>query len=105
MRTVESVALGIWVGVGTRHEAEPVNGVYHLLEHMAFKGTARRSADDIASEIEAVGGHINAYTSRENTAYYAKVLNEQGHLAVDLVAAHHQTPPHEHNKLPTNRTV
>ena len=74
MAGVETASLGVWVGVGTRHEPAAINGVAHLLEHMAFKGTERRSARDIAEEIEAVGGHLNAYTSRENTAYYAKVL-------------------------------
>ena len=83
---VETAALGAWVGVGTRHEAPEVNGVAHLLEHMAFKGTRRRSAQDIAEEIEAVGGHLNAYTSRENTAYYARVLADDVPLAVDIIA-------------------
>src|SRR5690606_15258569 len=76
MATVDTVSLGIWAGVGTRNEPKEINGVAHLLEHMAFKGTERRSARDIAVEIEAVGGHLNAYTSREQTAYYAKVLAE-----------------------------
>ena len=74
--TVDTVSLGIWVDVGTRHEPPEINGVAHFLEHMAFKGTERRSARAIAEEIEAVGGHLNAYTSRESTAYYAKVLKE-----------------------------
>ena len=72
--TVDTVSLGIWVDVGTRHERADINGVAHFLEHMAFKGTKRRSALAIAEEIEAVGGHLNAYTSRESTAYYAKML-------------------------------
>jgi predicted Zn-dependent peptidase len=84
--TVDTVSLGIWVEVGTRHEPAEVNGVAHFLEHMAFKGTGRRSARDIAEEIEAVGGHLNAYTSRESTAYYAKVLKEDVPLALDLLA-------------------
>jgi predicted Zn-dependent peptidase len=84
--TVDTVSLGIWVEVGTRHEPAEINGVAHFLEHMAFKGTARRSARDIAEEIEAVGGHLNAYTSRESTAYYAKVLKEDVPLALDLLA-------------------
>ena len=66
--TVATVSLGLWVDVGTRHEPALVNGVAHFLEHMAFKGTERRSALAIAEEIEAVGGHLNAYTSRESTA-------------------------------------
>ncbi|HEX7967925.1 MAG TPA: pitrilysin family protein [Stellaceae bacterium] len=86
MDSVETVSLGVWVDVGTRHEPAEVNGVAHLLEHMAFKGTERRSALDIAAEIEAVGGHLNAYTSREHTAYYAKVLKEDMALAVDILA-------------------
>ena len=86
IETVDTVSLGIWVEVGTRHEAPEVNGVAHFLEHMAFKGTERRSARAIAEEIEAVGGHLNAYTSRESTAYYAKVLKEDVPLALDILA-------------------
>jgi predicted Zn-dependent peptidase len=84
--TVDTVSLGLWVDVGTRHESPDINGVAHFLEHMAFKGTERRSARAIAEEIEAVGGHLNAYTSRESTAYYAKVLKEDAPLALDILA-------------------
>ena len=84
--TVDTVSLGLWVDVGTRHEAPEINGAAHFLEHMAFKGTERRSARAIAEEIEAVGGHLNAYTSRESTAYYAKVLKEDVPLALDILA-------------------
>src|SRR5579859_6863212 len=86
MPTVETVSLGVWVGAGTRHEAPEINGISHLLEHMSFKGTERRSARAIAEEIEAVGGLLNAYTSRESTAYYAKVLKEDVPLALDILA-------------------
>jgi len=86
MPRVETVSLGAWVGVGTRHERAEENGVAHFLEHMAFKGTERRSAQAIAEEIEAVGGHLNAYTAREQTAYYAKVLKEDSELAIDIIA-------------------
>jgi predicted Zn-dependent peptidase len=86
MTSVESVSLGVWVAVGTRHEPAQINGVAHLLEHMAFKGTARRSSLEISSEIESVGGQVNAYTSREHTAYYAKVLKEHAGLAIDILA-------------------
>jgi predicted Zn-dependent peptidase len=86
MPTVESVSLGAWVRAGTRYERPQVNGVAHLLEHMVFKGTERRSAREIAETIEAVGGSINAYTSRETTAYYAKVLKDDAGLAVDVLA-------------------
>jgi len=83
---VESAALGVWVGTGARAETATTNGVAHLLEHMAFKGTNRRSAADIAAEIEDVGGHLNAYTSKEITAYYARVLKEDISLALDILA-------------------
>ena len=81
-----SVAVGIWVAAGSRNEGEAENGVAHFLEHMAFKGTARRTALQIAEAIEDVGGHLNAYTSREATAYYARVLKEDASLALDIIA-------------------
>ena len=86
MPSVETVSLGVWVNAGTRHEAPEINGISHLLEHMAFKGTERRSAQAIAEEIEAVGGLLNAYTSRDHTAYYAKILKEDVGLGVDILA-------------------
>lgn len=86
MAHVETATLGVWVAAGTRNERPEVNGVAHLLEHMAFKGTERRSAQAIAEEIEAVGGQLNAYTSRENTAFYVRVLKQDLALAVDLLA-------------------
>ena len=85
MDRVETVSFGAYVGTGTRHETAAENGVSHFLEHMAFKGTERRTAAGIAEEIEAVGGHINAYTAREQTAYYVKVLKEDTVLAVDII--------------------
>jgi predicted Zn-dependent peptidase len=86
MSSVETVSVGVWVAAGTRHETADVNGISHLLEHMAFKGTARRSAQMIAEEMDNVGGQLNAYTSRDHTAYYAKVLKEDVRLAVDILA-------------------
>jgi predicted Zn-dependent peptidase len=85
MERVETVSLGAYVAAGTRHETAEENGASHFLEHMAFKGTERRSASQIAEEIEAVGGHINAYTAREQTAYYVKVLKEDMALGADLI--------------------
>ncbi|HEX2529234.1 MAG TPA: pitrilysin family protein [Geminicoccus sp.] len=79
-------AVGVWVDVGTRHEHESVNGVSHLLEHMAFKGTETRSAKDIAEAVENVGGQLNAYTSREHTAYHARILAEDLPLATEILA-------------------
>ncbi len=86
MDSVETVSLGCWVGVGTRNERAEINGVAHLCEHMLFKGTDTRSAYAISEQIENVGGHLNAYTTREHTAYYAKVLAEDAPLALDIVA-------------------
>ena len=103
--TVATVSLGLWVDVGTRHEPAKVNGVAHFLEHMAFKGTKRRSALAIAEEIEAVGGHLNAYTSRESTAYYAKVLKEDVALALDILADILQHSTFEPSELERERTV
>ena len=84
--TVETVTLGVWLNVGTRHETKEINGIAHMLEHMAFKGTKRRNAREIAEEIEAVGGYLNAYTAREVTAYHARILKEDVGLAVDILA-------------------
>ncbi len=85
MDRVETVSFGAYVATGSRNERAEENGVSHFLEHMAFKGTERRSAAAIAEEIEAVGGHINAYTAREQTAYYVKVLKEDTALATDII--------------------
>src|ERR1700723_3348938 len=85
MDRVETVSFGAYVATGSRNEQAAENGVSHFLEHMAFKGTERRSAAQIAEEIEAVGGHINAYTAREQTAYYVKVLKEDTALAADII--------------------
>jgi predicted Zn-dependent peptidase len=85
MPRVETVSFGAYVAAGTRHETAAENGVSHFLEHMAFKGTERRDAAAIAREIEDVGGHLNAYTARENTAYYCKVLKEDLPLAADII--------------------
>ncbi|MCW5771904.1 MAG: insulinase family protein, partial [Rhodospirillaceae bacterium] len=86
MEQVETVSIGMWVEVGTRFEAPEHAGISHMLEHMAFKGTRRRSARAIAEEIEAVGGHLNAYTGREGTTYFAKVMKEDLGLAADIIA-------------------
>ncbi len=105
MPSVESATIGIWAAVGTRDESAETNGVAHLLEHMAFKGTERRRAEDIAIEIEAVGGHLNAYTSREHTAYYAKVLKADVPLALDLLADIIQHATFEEVELERERAV
>ncbi|GLQ38616.1 peptidase M16 [Rhizobium albus] len=86
MPHLESVALGVWIKAGSRNETENQHGIAHLLEHMAFKGTARRTARQIAEEIENVGGEVNASTSVETTAYYARILKNDVPLAVDILA-------------------
>lgn len=86
MPQVETSSLGIWIGVGSRHETENQHGISHLLEHMAFKGTKTRSALQIAEDIEQVGGEINAATSLETTAYYARVLRGDEGLALEILA-------------------
>ncbi len=85
MDRVETVSFGAYVAAGTRNETEAENGVSHFLEHMAFKGTERRSAAEIAEAVEDVGGHINAYTAREQTAYYVKLLKEDLALGADII--------------------
>jgi predicted Zn-dependent peptidase len=86
MPHIETVALGIWVKAGARDERPEENGIAHFLEHMAFKGTRRRSAKEIAEEIESAGGEINASTGMETTTYYARVLKDDWALALDILA-------------------
>ena len=86
MPHLESASLGVWIGAGSRDEAPDEHGISHLLEHMAFKGTKRRTARQIAEEIEAVGGDLNAGTSVESTAYYARVLKADVPLALDVLS-------------------
>ena len=86
MEHLETVSLGVWVAAGSRHESRDEHGLSHLLEHMAFKGTRRRSARAIAEEIETVGGDLNAATATEQTAYYAHVLAGDVPLALDILA-------------------
>ena len=83
---VQSVALGIWVGVGARDEEMPQRGISHVIEHMLFKGTPSRTAQQIADEIDSIGGDINAFTSKENTCYHVRVLSEHVPLAIDILA-------------------
>ena len=86
MPHLETVALGIWVKAGSRDEDPRENGIAHFLEHMAFKGTKRRSAQAIAEEIEFAGGEINASTGMETTTYYARVLKNDWPQALDILA-------------------
>ncbi len=84
--TVRSVAVGVWVKVGSRYESRQENGISHFLEHMFFKGTKKYTAKDIAVEIDTMGGDLNAFTSRENTAFYVKVLDEYLERGVNILS-------------------
>jgi predicted Zn-dependent peptidase len=105
MTDLETAAVGVWVDVGARDEDASVNGISHVLEHMAFKGTERRNALQIAEEIEAVGGQLNAYTSREQTAYFARILKNDLPLAVDILADILQNSTFAAEELERERTV
>jgi predicted Zn-dependent peptidase len=105
MANLESAALGVWVGTGSRDELPPEMGISHMLEHMAFKGTTSRSARQIAEEIEAAGGYVNAYTSREQTAFHARVLKNDVPLALDIVADILVNSTYEAGELERERQV
>ena len=83
---LRSISIGIWVKAGSRNEIPELNGIFHFLEHLAFKGTKRRSAHQIAIEMDSIGGHMNAFTSREYTCYTAKVLDEHLPIAIDVLS-------------------
>jgi processing peptidase subunit beta len=82
----ETATVGMWIDTGSRYESDANNGVAHFLEHMAFKGTAKRTQLQLETEVENMGGHLNAYTSREQTVYYAKVLKKDVPQAVELLS-------------------
>jgi predicted Zn-dependent peptidase len=105
MPGLKSASAGIWVLAGGRHERAEQNGIAHFLEHMAFKGTKRRSALQIAEEIEDVGGYINAYTSREMTAYYARVLEADVALALDVIGDIVLNPAFDKKEIEVERHV
>ena len=83
---LKSISMGVWVGNGSRHETAEENGISHFIEHMMFKGTTNRSAEEIASAIDGVGGQINAFTAREYTCYYTKTLDAHAELAMDVLS-------------------
>lgn len=86
MPHVRSAAIGVWIGVGSRYESPCEAGSAHFIEHMLFKGTAQHSASELAERMDAIGGQVNAYTTREGTCYYARVLDEHLDRAGDLLA-------------------
>jgi predicted Zn-dependent peptidase len=105
MPHLQTAALGVWVGSGSRFEEADENGISHLLEHMAFKGTSRRSARDIVETIEAVGGELNAGTGVEVTAYYARVLKPDVPLALDVLADILTEPAFDPDELAREQNV
>ncbi|MBM9593742.1 M16 family metallopeptidase [Roseitranquillus sediminis] len=105
MPGLASASLGVWISAGGRHERVEQNGIAHFLEHMAFKGTRRRNARQIAEAIEDVGGYLNAYTSRETTAYYARVLEDDVPLALDVIADILLDPMFEPREIEVERGV
>src|SRR5438445_5609380 len=86
MPAVRSVSVGIWMSVGSRNEREVENGITHFLEHMVFKGTKHRSAEEIARAADSIGGHLDAFTAKECTSFSIKVLDEHLPRAVDILA-------------------
>src|SRR6201997_3693107 len=105
MPHLETASLGVWVASGSRDERLNEHGISHLLEHMAFKGTRRRSARQIAEEIEAVGGDLNAATSAETTAYYARMLKADVPLALDVLADILSDPTFDPEELQREQNV
>ena len=103
--SMESASIGVWVHAGGRHERVEQNGIAHFLEHMAFKGTERRTPLQIAEVLEDVGGYLNAYTSREATAYYARVLKEDVSLALDVIGDIVLNPIFDPRELEVERGV
>src|SRR6476661_8322158 len=86
MPHVRSVTIGVWLMRGSRHESDERSGIAHFVEHMLFKGTGSRSAEDIAQAIDSIGGQLDAFTAKEYASYYIKVLDEHLPLAVDILA-------------------
>lgn len=105
MPGLQSASVGVWVMAGGRHERPEQNGIAHFLEHMAFKGTAKRTSLQIAEEIEDVGGYINAYTSKEMTAYYARCLVADVPLALDVISDIVLNPVFDPREIETERHV
>src|SRR5512139_2649104 len=85
MPSVRSVAVGVWVKRGSRHEKPEVSGISHFIEHMVFKGTKTRSAERIASEVDSIGGYMDAFTSKEYASFHLKVLDEHLALAAEIL--------------------
>lgn len=98
MPHVRSVAIGVWLKQGSRHERQEESGISHYIEHMVFKGTSRRSAEMIASEVDSIGGNMDAFTAKEYAAFHLKVLDEKLPLAADILGdiVMHRSRCHAH---------
>jgi len=105
MPHVRSVSIGVWLTRGSRHERAPQSGIAHFVEHMLFKGTATRSAEDIAQEIDSIGGQLDAFTAKEYASYYVKVLDEHLPNAVDLLSDIVMRPRFEQDDLDKEKKV
>ncbi len=105
MKDVQTVSIGVFVNTGSRNETPEINGISHFLEHMAFKGTETRSAKQIAEEFEGIGGRINAYTSKEKTVYYVKVLKQHAEFALEFLADILQNSTFDKTELEKERGV
>src|SRR6478736_6737068 len=105
MPHLETASLGVWIGSGSRNEKPDEHGISHLLEHMAFKGTKRRTARQIAETIEAVGGDLNAATSVESTGYFARVLKDDVLLAIDVLSDILSEPTFDADELKREQNV
>ena len=105
MSGAASVSVGIWLPRGSRYEPAEVNGLCHFYEHMVFKGTGKRSALQIAREIEDRGGHLNAFTTKEHTCFYARVVREDLDLALDVLSDLVMTPTLDAKEFEKERKV
>lgn len=105
MSDVESASISIWINTGSRNETKKDNGISHFLEHMAFKGTEKRSAKQIAEEFDNIGGKVNAFTSREYTVYYAKILKDNIGTAMEILSDIIQNSTYKKEELENERKV
>lgn len=101
----KTATVGVWIDAGSRFETAETNGTAHFLEHMIFKGTAKRSLRGLEEEIENLGGHLNAYTSREQTTYYGKFLEKDIPVAVDILADILQNSSFDEERMNRERSV
>lgn len=105
MPQVRSVAIGLWIGVGSRDEVEPINGMSHFIEHLLFKGTKTRSARDISEAFDTLGGELNAFTAKEYTCYYTRLLDEHVDTGIEILADMVQNPRFDKDDVLSEKKV